>query len=143
MSAEIALRNGAATLPTPENVEANVSPRRPKPLEESDTAIWISPKIRNLVYVGRELGLPYACVLGVFGLLACLFWYVLLPQNQQSIDNQKALQTGIAKIVETNAAWAVIEDKRVTNEARIQPALDALTTEIRGLRSEVRELRGK
>ena len=123
----------------PVDVEARpVSPPRRKPDQNTITETmpaFVSQKTRDFVHIGREVG--------IFAILMLVFYFVLLPQNAQSIDNQKALQSANATLGQTNFKWAEIVEKMAANDAKSSAAFDALTTEVRGLRNDFREFKSR
>lgn len=106
---EIAFFNGSVPSATPRPVDVErkpVSPPRRKPDPNAITETMptlISQKTRDFVHIGREVG--------IFAILMLVFYFVLLPQNQQSIDNQKAMQAANSTLGQTNARWARMKDQ--------------------------------
>ncbi len=148
--------NGAYPLPAtptkkPVDVEGRpVSPprRRPDAGPNDKTVEFempVSSRLRGIVYVGRELGLPYASVAAVFAIIVWLGVVILQPQNEQSIKNQEAIQANARVQAETNAKWAAIVELQLNtnarDNARILPILETLTVEFRNVQQEVRGLR--
>ncbi len=113
------------------------------PTEEFPTLV--SSRLRGIVYVGRELGLPYTSVAAVFAIIVWLGVVILQPQNEQSIKNQEAIQANAKVQTETNAKWAAIVELQLNtsarDSARILPILETLTVEFRNVQQEVRGLR--
>lgn len=142
-SPEIALWGNGTVPPsaTPRPVDVGgkaVSPKREKVSANSPTETmpaFVSQRTRDFVHIGREVG--------IFAILCGLFYFVLMPQNQQSIDNQKALQAANASLSAANVKWADIVDKIAANDARLQPTLQGIQEAVSNNTQETRKLRTK